>query len=216
MNKGLLRKILPHFIAFLVFLIIAVIYCKPALEGKVVQQHDITQWQGAVHQSEVFKEQHGHLPLWTNSMFGGMPAFQIGTESHNIIPGIVHRVLTLSLPAPIQFFFLSCICFYFLCVILRVNPYVGIMGSLAFAYATYSPVIIVAGHATKMWAMAYMPALLGSLILIYEKKYWIGAALTALFTATLIAINPPQMAYYFFIVAAIKTIFYVISWIKQK
>ncbi|MEO5564895.1 MAG: YfhO family protein [Chitinophagaceae bacterium] len=216
MNKGLFRKILPHLIAFLVFLVVAVIYCKPALEGQVLAQHDITQWEGAMHQSVVVKEQHGHAPLWTNSMFGGMPTFQIGYESHNKIPGYIHSILTLGLPAPIQFFFLSCICFYFLCIVLRANPYIGIMGALAFAYATYNPVIIVAGHSTKMWAMAYMPAILASLILIYEKKYWIGAGLTALFSATMIAMNHPQIAYYFFIAAAIMTIFYVIRWIKQK
>jgi hypothetical protein len=216
MNKGLFRKILPHLIAVLLFLIIAVIYCKPALEGQVLQQHDITQWKGAMHQSEVVKEQYGHAPLWTNSMFGGMPTFQIGYESHNKIPGIVHSILTLGLPAPIQFFFLSCICFYFLCVVLRLNPYIGIIGALGFAYATYSPVIIVAGHATKMWAMAYMPAMLGSLIMIYEKKYWLGAALFALFTATMIGMNHPQVAYYFFIAVAIMTIFYVVRWFKLK
>jgi hypothetical protein len=216
MNKGLFRKILPHLIAVLLFLIIAIIYCKPALEGQVLQQHDISQWKGAMHQSELVKERTGSAPLWTNSMFGGMPTFQIGYESHNKIPSIVHSILTLGLPIPMQFFFLSCICFYFLCIVLRINPYIGILGALGFAYATYSPVIIVAGHDTKMWTMAYMPAVLGSLILIYEKKYWLGAALMALFTATMIAMNHPQIDYYFFITVAIMTIFYAIRWIRSK
>src|SRR4051812_3911787 len=174
MNKGLLRKILPHVIAVVLFLVIAVIYCRPSLEGKVLQQHDITQWDGAVHQSQVFLEQNGHMPLWTNSMFGGMPTFQIAVDYNNIIPTVIHNVLTLGLPAPAQFFFLASICFYFLCIALRVSPWVGILGSLGFAYATYNPVIIVAGHATKMWAMAYMPAVLGSILLIFDKKYWVG------------------------------------------
>jgi hypothetical protein len=216
MNKGLFRKILPHLIAVLLFLVIAIIYCKPALEGQVLQQQDISQWKGAIHQSELVKEKYGKAPLWSNSMFGGMPTFQIGFETHNVVPGIVHNILTLGLPAPIQFFFLSCICFYFLCIVLRLNPYIGIVGALGFAYATYNPVIIVAGHSTKMWAMAYMPAILGSLIMIYEKKYWIGAALMALFTATMISMNHPQIAYYFFIAVAIMTIFYAVRWIKQK
>ncbi|MET0634850.1 MAG: YfhO family protein [Chitinophagaceae bacterium] len=216
MNKGLLRKILPHVIAFVIFLLIAVIYCRPSLEGKVLQQHDITQWEGAVHQSQVFREQHGHMPLWTNSMFGGMPAFQIGLDYNNIIPGIVHNVMTLGLPAPAQFFFLASICFYILCIVLGISPWVGILGSLGFAYATYNPVIIVAGHATKMWAMAYMPAVLGSILLIYNKKYWLGTALTGLFTATMIAMNHPQIAYYFFIIVAIMTLFFIVNWIRSK
>lgn len=216
MKQGLFRKLLPHLIAFAVFLIIALIYCKPALDGQVLQQHDITGWKGSIHQSELFKEKHGKMPLWTNSLFSGMPAFQIGYDSNNIIPGYAHTLFTLGLPAPVQFFFLACICFYFLSIVLKVNPYVGIMGALGFAYATYNPVIISVGHATKMWTMAYMPALLGSLILIYEKKYWLGAALTALFSSVMIAMNHPQIAYYFFIAAGIMTLFYVVDWVKAK
>ncbi|RYY55798.1 MAG: hypothetical protein EOO09_09055 [Chitinophagaceae bacterium] len=216
MNKGLLSKILPHVIAIVLFLVIAVIYCRPSIEGKVLQQHDITQWEGAIHQSQEFMAKHGHMPLWTNSMFGGMPTFQIGVDYNNIIPGIVHNVLTLGLPAPAQFFFLASICFYFLCVVLRVNPWIGILGSLGFAYATYNPVIIVAGHATKMWAMAYMPAVLGSILLIFDKKYWLGTALAGVFTATMIAMNHPQIAYYFFIAVFIMAIFFIINWIREK
>ncbi|MET0393746.1 MAG: YfhO family protein [Chitinophagaceae bacterium] len=213
MNKGLLKKILPHAVAFLLFLLIALIYCLPSLQGKVLQQHDITQWEGAVHQSQVFQQQHGHMPLWTNSMFGGMPTFQIAKDYTNVIPGFVHTVLTLGLPAPAQFFFLACICFYFLCLALRVNPWLGILGSLGFAYATYNPVIIVAGHATKMWAMAYMPAVLASVILIFDRKYWLGTALAGIFTATMIAMNHPQIVYYFFIALFIMTVFFIVRWI---
>src|SRR5258706_1284453 len=210
------KKLLPHVVAIVVFLVVAVVYCKPALEDKVLQQSDITQWKGSVHESQVFYEQHGYSPLWTSSMFSGMPTFQITAPSNNVLPSYFHTIMTLGLPGPIQFFFLACISFYLLCVMLRINPYVGIMGSLAFAYATYNPVIISVGHATKMWSIAYMPALLGSFILIYEKKYWIGATLTALFTSTLIAMNHPQVDYYFFLMIALMTLFYAVSWIRQK
>ena len=217
MNKGLFKKILPHLIAVIIFLVVALIYCKPALEGKVVSQHDITHWKGAIHQSEVYAEKHdGEYPLWTNALFSGMPTFQIGYPGNNFIPGIVHKILTLGLPKPIQFFFLASICFYFLCVVLRINPYIGIMGALGFAYATYNAVIISVGHDTKMWSIAYMPALLASVILIYEKKYWLGAALAALFTCVIIAMNHLQITYYIFLVIAIMTIFYIVGWIKNK
>ncbi len=216
MNQSLLKKALPHLLAIAVFLVVALIYCKPVLEGKVVYQHDITHWKGSIQESVVYKETHGQYPLWTNGLFSGMPAFQIGYAANNIIPWVAHSIFTLWLPAPIQFFFLACICFYFLCLALRINPYIGIMGALAFAYATYDPVIISVGHDTKMWSIAYMPALLGSLLLIFEKKYWLGAALTALFTSILVAMNHPQIDYYFFIVAVIMTICYAIRWIRQK
>ena len=211
-----LKKLLPHFVAVIVFLGVAVIYCRPALEGKVLNQHDISQWKGAMQQSFDYKETHGEFPLWTNSMFSGMPTFQIGYSGNNHILTYAHKILTFGLPNPILFFFLASICFYFLCVVLRLKTTVSILGSLAFAYATYNPVIISAGHETKMLAMAYMPALLGSLLLIFEKKYWIGASLTALFTGLLISMNHPQIAYYFFIALSIMTLFFVINWIKEK
>jgi len=214
MKKGLFAKLLPHLIAVIIFLVVAVLYCKPALQGMVLNQHDITQWKGAIHQSEVYKEQNGTLPLWTNSMFSGMPTFQIGGPSNNIVPWLVHGLLTLYLPAPIQFFFLACICFYFLCLALRLNPWIGIFGALSFAYATYNPVIITVGHDTKMWSIAYMPALLGSILLIYQRRYWLGAGLTALFTSVLVAMNHPQIDYYLFLVLAIMTVFFIVRWIR--
>jgi Bacterial membrane protein YfhO len=212
----LVKKILPHGIAVAVFLIVALIYCKPALEGKVLQQSDITQWQGAIQNSVVYSQSHdGKYPLWTNSMFGGMPTFQIGGIGGNVVAGYAHMILTLNLPKPVSFFFLACICFYFLCMVLKIRPYVAAIGALGFAYATYNPVIIATGHDTKMLSVAYMPAVLGSLILIYEKKYWVGAALTALFTSVMISQNHVQVVYYLFIAIAIMTVFFAIRWIKQ-
>jgi hypothetical protein len=104
-----------------------------------------------------------------------MPAIQIGGVASNYVANVVHTVMTLGLPKPMQFFFLACICFYILCVTLRVNPYLGIMGALAFGYATYNPVIISVGHDTKMLSIAYMPAVLAGILLIFEKKYLLGA-----------------------------------------
>jgi len=216
MNNTWIKKIIPHLVAVAVFAVISIIYCRPALEGKVVNQSDMTHWKGSVQKSIEFNEVYGHYPLWTNSLFSGMPAFQIGYNSNNKIPWFAHTIFTLGLPKPAQFFFLGSIFFYFLCIVLRIKPVFGIMGALAFAYATYNPVIVSAGHETKFLSMVYMPALLASLLLIYEKKYWLGTALTALFTSILIAHNHPQIAYYFFIIAAVMTIFYVIRWVKNK
>jgi hypothetical protein len=216
MNKALFQKVLPHLVAVIIFLLVAIIYCRPALEGKVVNSHDIASWQGANKQSVEYKETHGHYPLWTNSLFSGMPTFLIAYDANNVLPWFVHKILTLGLPVPIQFFFLASICFYFLAMVLRVHPFVGILGALAFAYATYNPVIISAGHDTKMWSIAYMPALLGSVLLIFEKRYWIGAGLAALFTAILVAMNHPQIDYYLAMAMFIMTIFFAVRWIKAR
>ncbi|RYY39882.1 MAG: hypothetical protein EOO08_08280 [Chitinophagaceae bacterium] len=150
------------------------------------------------------------------SMFSGMPAFQIGSPGNNIVPWLVHTVLTFGLPVPIQFFFLACICFYFLCLCIRINPWIGIFGALSFAYATYNPVIITAGHDTKMWSIAYMPALLGSILLIFNRRYWLGAGLTALFTSVLVAMNHPQIDYYLFLALGIMAVFFAVRWILER
>jgi hypothetical protein len=217
MKNGLFKKLLPHLIAVIVFLVVAAIYCKPVLEGKVINQHDITHWKGAIQNSVEYTKTHdGKYPLWTNGLFSGMPAFQIGGTGKNYIGGYFHEILTLRLPVPIQFFFLACLCFYFLSIVVKVNPYVGMIGALAFAYATYDPVIISVGHDTKMWSIAYMPGLLGSIILIYERRYWLGAALTGLFSSALISMNHLQISYYIFLTIGIMTLFYLVRWIQQK
>jgi hypothetical protein len=217
MKKGWLSKLLPHLIAILIFLVIAVIYCKPVLEGKVLEQHDVTQWKAMAKNSFDYKEKHGNFPLWTNSMFSGMPAYQIAIEpSSKVSPLFFIHILTLGLPKPISFFFLACICFYFLSQVLRVNTMIGVIGSLAFAYLSYNAVIIAAGHDTKMQSIALMPALIGSLLLLYEGRYWLGGALTALFTTLLVGMNHPQIAYYTFIIIFFMTLAYFIHWIMQK
>jgi hypothetical protein len=217
MKSSWFKQLIPHGVAVLIFLVVAFIYCKPVMEGKVVAQHDITHWKGSIQQSVEYAKTHdGVYPLWTNSLFSGMPTFQIGYNSNNKVPWFAHQILSVGLPKPVNFFFLACICFYFLCITLRIRTVFGILGALAFGYATYNAIIIAVGHDTKMLSIAYMPALLASVILIYEKKYWLGAGLTALFTSVLITQNHPQIDYYLFPTIAIMTIFYAARWIKNK
>lgn len=210
------KKILPHIIAVIIFIAIAAIFCKPSLEGKVLYQHDIVQYEGGSKDIANYAEKHGEAPLWTNGMFSGMPTYQIWMPGNNLLPHYVNKILTLGLPQPMQFFFLACILFYFLSQVAGVNPYVGIFGALAFGYSTYNPVIIAAGHVTKMWCIAYMPAMLGSLILVYRKKYLLGGGLLALFTATIVGLNHLQIFYYLIMVLAIFTIASIVVWVRNK
>ena len=166
------KKLLPHIIAIAVFLIITVIFCKPALETDVVlKQNDVAGWQGMSHQSFLYKEIHGHFPLWLTSMFSGMPAYQVALEGSWTPLGYIDSAIQLWLPQPLNFFFLACISFYFLCICLRIRPYAAILGALGFAYSSFSPIIITAGHNTQMLALAYAPAVIGAIILIFDKKY---------------------------------------------
>lgn len=211
------KKLLPHVIAMVVFVVVALVYCKPTLEGKVLQQSDVTLWKGSAQNSFEFEKKHGQFPLWSNGVFSGMPAFQITSVGTNPVSIIyANNLLTLNLPKPVSFFFLACICFYFLSQVLKVNPYVGLFGALSYAYATYNPIIIAEGHDTKMMAIAYLPAFIGSLLLIYDKRYLWGTALTALFTGLLISANHLQITYYSFLIALIMSIGLGIKWIKEK
>ena len=217
MKQKWAKNLIPHVIAVIVFLSVAVIYCKPAFDNKVLVQEDVTQWKAMAQNSFQYKERHGHFPLWTNGMFSGMPAYQIAMDGAAFAPQyFLYNILTLNLKKPANFFFLACVCFYFLTQVLRVNPFIGIIGGLAYAYATYNPVIISVGHDTKMQSIALLPAFIGSLLLIYEKKYWWGAALTAFFTSLFVAVNHLQIFYYGLIIAAAMTIGYLVRWIRQK
>lgn len=215
MKKFNFKALVPHLVAIGIFLVVSVIYCRPALEGKVLQQSDIVHWEGMSHNSFEYKKEHGHFPLWNTHLFSGMPNYQVAMEAHSFLPDL-HSLLTLGLPKPINFFFLACLCFYILCCVVNIKPVLGIMGSLAFAYASYNPILISVGHESKMWAIAYMPGVLAGLLLIYQKKYLLGLAVTAIFATWEIAFNHPQISYYFFITAGIITLGYVIQWIKAK
>src|SRR4051812_3645631 len=114
MKKFDWKKVLPHAIAIGIFLIVAVFYCKPALTGKVLQQSDIIQWKGMSKDIYNYKDTHGEAPLWSNGMFSGMPGYLIAGKVNNQVPYFFSEALSLFLGKPFQFFFLACVCFYFL------------------------------------------------------------------------------------------------------
>ena len=217
MLKSIFKSALPHIIAVAIFAIVAIVYCKPAMEGKVLQQQDITQWKGMAQDAFSFKEKYGHTPLWSNSMFGGMPAYQTtGVGGFDYSVGWIDQLLTLRLAEPISLFFLASLCFYFLAQVLGFNTIISIIGALGYSYATYNPIIIMVGHITKMHTIAYLPFFIGSLLVLYQKKYFLGGTLTAIATVLLIQGNHIQVDYYGVIIAIIMTLYFVIVWIKNK
>ena len=163
-----------------------------------------------------YKAAKGHYPLWVSTMFSGMPAYQIAIEGAWSPLFIIDKAFQLWLPKPMNFFFLACISFYFLCMCLRVKPYAAIIGAIAFAFCSYSPIIITAGHDTKMLTLAYSPALIGAAILLFNKKYFTGFALTALFTALEVGSGHQQVSYYVFLIMAVMTIFFIAQAVKLK
>ncbi len=217
MNSTLFKKALPHLIAIGIFLLVSVIFCKPALDSNLsLQQSDITQFQGMSHQLLERQKEKGISALWMTNMFAGMPSYQV-TYPYPWTPlGLLNNIFTLWLPKPINFFFLMCISMYFLLSVLKVRPWASILGALAFAFSSFTPIATVAGHDTQMLTLAYVPATLAAMILMFEKKYLYGFTLTVLFTALQLGMSHQQISYYFFIIAVIMTIAYFINWVKQK
>src|SRR5215469_7539569 len=132
MNSGLFKKLLPHLVAIIVFLVISVFFCKPILDGNVLKQFDTLNWKAMAENAFEYKAKHGHFPLWNSNLFSGMPNYQVAMEGKTILPDLT-KVFALGLPKPINFFFLGCICFYILCLAFGVSPYVGIVGGIAYA-----------------------------------------------------------------------------------
>ena len=217
MIKQFLKANLIHFIALALFALVSIIYCKPAIEGKVLQQSDISQWKGMAQDALTYRDQYGKTPLWTNSMFGGMPTYQItGIPGYSYSIGALDNLFTLKLPEPINLFFLASICFYFLAIVLGMNPIVGIVGGLCYSFATYNPIIIVVGHITKMHAIAYLPFFIGAILLIFKRKYILGGVLTALATALFVQANHLQITYYGTLIVFFMSLYHSIQWIIQK
>ena len=215
MNSQLLKKALPHILAIAVFLIVAVVYCHPALQGKGVGQSDMEQWKGMAQQAFDYKDKHGDFPLWTESAFSGMPTYTIAMPGSKVSFGFLTQALTLGLPQPINFFFVACLCFYILMCVLRIDPWIGVLASLAYAYSSYDPVIIITGHVTKMQALTVAPAVIASLLLLFRRKYLWGTFLLALFFAAELASGHLQMVYYTVICMGLLTLFYAIQSIRE-
>src|SRR6202012_4038950 len=214
--NAVLKKALPHLIAVATFLIVAVVYCRPALEGKVVGQSDIEQWKAMAQQFNEYKATHGHFPLWTESAFSGMPGYTISIDAQTPLNySYLERALSLGLPQPINFFFLACVCFYILMAVLRVNPWVAVLAALAYAYCSYDAVIIVTGYVTKMQAIGLATGVIAGLMLLFRRQYIWGAFLLAFFFAAQLGTQHLQIVYYTVMCMGLLTLFYAIYSIRE-
>ncbi|MFT3934715.1 MAG: YfhO family protein [Chitinophagaceae bacterium] len=217
MIKSLWQKAWPHVTVIVLFLVVAIVYCKPALEGKVLQQTDIIHWKGVAQQSFEYKEKYGHLPLWSNSMFSGMPAYLVAMERTSAISlSYLHSIITLGLPKPISFFFLACVMFYIMCQALRINPWISAGAAIAYAYSSFDPVIVAVGHDSQMLSLGYAPGVLAGLFLLYNKKYWAGTTLTLVFSGLLIAQTHQQIVYYTLLIIGAIGIAFLVKCLREK
>jgi len=199
-----------------IFIALCFVYFSPALQGKALYQSDVLMAQGMQKEIMDFKAKDGKGPLWTNSMFGGMPAFQIWVQYPNNVTTYVISFFKTVFPNPIDTVLLYLLGAYLLFSVLRINPWLAAAGAIAFAFSSYNFQIIDAGHSNKAMAIAFFPPILAGIILTFRRQYILGAVLTALFLAIEIRTNHIQMTYYLFIALLIYVGIELYHAIKSK
>ncbi|SFU72259.1 YfhO family protein [Pontibacter akesuensis] len=210
------RNVLPHVIAVVVFMILTAVYFSPVLfEDKALAQHDILQFKGGAKEIQDFRERTGEEALWTNSMFGGMPAYLINTHFPGDWSGYIHKVLTFNLPALAGNIFITLICAYILLVAMGMSTWLAIVGAVAFSFTSYNLIILEAGHNTKSLTIAYIPMVLAGLIYALRRNLWIGAALFAVGLTMNLHFNHLQMTYYMLLLVLIFGVVEIIYAIKH-
>ena len=194
------KKIYPHIAAVLIFLLLSLIFLSPVFEGLVLKQEDIGRHKGVAKEIYDHRKEYGEEPLWTNSMFGGMPATQVSVVHDSNLMMYVDKVMTLWLPHPVSYMFLYFLGFYILCICLSIRPWLSIVGALMFGLSSFFFISIAAGHNSKLMAMAYMPMIIGAFIYAIRNKAIIGSILFAFFLALELRSNHVQITYYAFMI----------------
>ncbi len=195
MNK-FLKLSWPHAVAILSLVILASVYFSPLWQGFDLDQHDIVQWRGMSQELSNYRELHNEEALWSNSMFGGMPAYQVSTEHNANLLRPILLVLRLGLPGAIGTLFLCFLGYYILGLCLRLGPWYSLVGAVAFGFATINILYLGAGHTGKVTSIAFLAPALGGFILAFRGRAYLGGAIFMLFLGLNIAANHLQMTYY--------------------
>jgi hypothetical protein len=190
------KKLSPHLIVILLFVGISFTYFSPVLQGKMLDMADITHHKGMSKEVTDFREATGEEALWTNSMFSGMPAYQISTRSNGNLIQYVAKALSLGIPRPANLLFLYLLGFYLLLLSLKVDYRLSAVGAIAFSFSSYFFIIIMAGHMTKALAIAYLPMVVAAVRYTYRGRMLLGGVLTALTVALELYANHLQITYY--------------------
>ena len=197
-----MKKFLPDLIAILAFIILSFAYFFPAdIEGRILFQHDTAAGVGAGQESKEYLERTGERTRWTNSIFGGMPTYQMSPsyDSTTSLKG-VEKVYRLFLPDYVVLTFIMMLGFYILLRAFGISAWLAGLGGVIWAFSSYFFILIPAGHIWKFVTLAYIPPTIAGVVLAYRKKYLLGGIVTALFIALQIQSNHIQMSYYFMFV----------------
>ena len=193
------KKFIFIIASILAFVILALVYGNPVLSGKQLFQHDIVQYKGGAKELLDYRAQNGEETYWSDSMFGGMPTYQMGAQFKGDIIKKIDEILNF-LPKPANYIFLLFSGFFLLGMVVVKNWKYALLGATFFGLSTYFYIALAAGHNGKIQTVAYFAPLLAGILLVYiRKKYVVGFIVTALFMGLQVAANHPQMTYYLFI-----------------
>lgn len=217
-KRTMKRKYLFAILATAFLAVVAILFFYPDdVQGNVLQQHDILQGTANGQEGKAYYEATGETTRWTNSLFGGMPNFQISPSyPANDLLGWIGKVYMLGLPAPANLLFGMMIGFFIMCLCMKFKWHESLFAALAWGFSSYFIILIGAGHIWKFVTLAYIPPTIGGLALLYHRKYLAGTALTALFGALQLQSNHPQMTYYFLFVVLAMMIAWLCQAIKRK
>ena len=216
MQKFDFKGAVPHVFALAAFLLITFVYFQPLFEGKKIYQGDIVNYKGMSQELTEYRAETGKEALWTNRMFGGMPAYQISHHTPSNLTRYADKIVSFNFPKEASFVLIAFIGFYILLLSMGLAPTMAIAGALGFGLTSYLFIIIEAGHNTKAHAMAYMAPVLAGIIMAYRGKLLRGSAITALFLALQLRANHLQITYYLLMIVIAFGIFELVHAIKEK
>ena len=193
-----------------------VFYLTPLWQGKILSQSDVIQAESSQKELFDYKAKDGKAPMWTNSMFGGMPTYQIWYEHANNVTGYIGKGIRAVFPAPADIFLLYLLGGYFLLSVLRIRPWLAAAGAVAIAFSSYNLIYIEAGHMNKAYAIAYMAPIIGAVILCYRGNRLWGGIILAIFMALEIRTNHIQITYYLFLALLVLVFFEMYYAIRDK
>lgn len=203
-------------VSLIAFLVLAFLYSTPVFTGKQLFQHDIVQYRGGAKELIDYRNNYDKETYWSDSMFGGMPTYQMGSRFEGDIIKKVDSYLNI-LPRPVNYLFLLFSGFFLLGMVAVRNWKYALLGATFFGLSTYFYIIIAAGHNGKVNTIEYFAPLLAGILLVYiRKKYVLGFIVTTLFFGLQIAANHPQMTYYLFLGLGFLFISELVRAIKKK
>ena len=211
------KDVLPHAIAIGVFLLVTLFFFNPVFfDNKVLDQSDITQWEGSSKSMRDFRKQTGEEPLWTPSMFSGMPGYLVNVEWGNNAVSLLKGILALKIPHPVCNIYLAFVCYYIMLLAFGIRPYLAIAGALAFGLSSYMIVGLSVGHNSRIGAIAFMPLVMAGVHLVFSNRKILGFGVTTAGLALHFRENHVQMTYYLLLILIAYGIMQLIVFIRAN